>query len=203
MVEEDEEEELGLHGNPIVSAALVSISIARPPKPKSMSAKVTVPPTANKPKKPTAKSEGSSNRGRNERRDRKEVVQRPESIVLSSSLTVRELSIYLKSQKPRLLNCFSKRDCRSNHPNPEEETARLVAEEFDVLIETRATQSAATKTSEMLDLADLENLVRRPPVVTIMGHVDHGKNDPTDSIRKTTAHERSGACYPAYWGLPR
>jgi translation initiation factor IF-2 len=52
-------------------------------------------------------------------------------------------------------------------------------------VETPSTQSAAIKTTEMIDVSDWESLQRRPPVVTIMGHVDHGKTTLLDSIRKT------------------
>ncbi|MEM9163268.1 MAG: translation initiation factor IF-2, partial [Cyanobacteria bacterium P01_F01_bin.4] len=57
-------------------------------------------------------------------------------------------------------------------------------EEFEILVETAEAESEAKKVTEMLDEADLENLQHRPPVVTIMGHVDHGKTSLLDAIRK-------------------
>ena len=36
-------------------------------------------------------------------------------------------------------------------------------------------QEAAEKTVDMIESDDIDSLIKRPPVITVMGHVDHGK----------------------------
>lgn len=75
------------------------------------------------------------------------------------------------------------------------DTASLVASEFDIELEQVKEQTAEDVLVSADDVEDAEeDMVVRPPIVTIMGHVDHGKTSLLDKIRasKITETEAGG-----------
>lgn len=173
LLDEDEDNE--------DSPVQVSLSLVRPAKPKAVR-QATVKPIASS----SPKAKRVTSRDRRERREQEAKVEKPELITLTGSLTVQELAAVMMIPETDIIRTlFMKGIMATVTQTLDIETATMVAEELGVVVETGTKQSEARKVTEMIAVEDLENLHRRPPVVTIMGHVDHGKTSLLDSIRKT------------------
>ncbi len=190
VVIDDDDEDDDLDGNDNETETIVSLSIARPPKQKiGTGGGVKTPSAPAQRKKPVMKGDQQKQeRGsNNNKREQKAAAEKPESITLmGTSITVRDLAEMLLVPETEIVKqLFFKGIAISVTQILDAGTATMVAEELGVAVITGVEQAEATKVTEMLDLADFDLLQRRPPVVTIMGHVDHGKTTLLDAIRST------------------
>lgn len=71
------------------------------------------------------------------------------------------------------------------------ETAEKVAEKYEVAVYEKEEENTLEEFEEETDVEE-ENLAKRPPIITVMGHVDHGKTSLLDAIRKSKVTSTEG-----------
>ncbi|MEM1170958.1 MAG: translation initiation factor IF-2 [Cyanobacteria bacterium P01_H01_bin.35] len=185
MLEDEDEELAELLNKP--APVTMSLSLARPAKPKSFTEK-NKPQSGSNTSNIKKKSSQSRESVKSESSEQTQPAElKPvEKLVISASMTVQELALALAVPETEIIRrLFMKGIAVNITESLDIPTIEMVVQEEGIPIEIPEEQSAAKKTTEMLEDADLESLKRRPPVVTIMGHVDHGKTSLLDSIRAT------------------
>ena len=115
-------------------------------------------------------------------------------VMIPDEITVGELAARLKQQAGKVIAKFMQMgEMHAINDVIDFDTASLLAEEFHAKVEHEVHVTIEERLFTQEEDSQ-EDLVERPPVVCVMGHVDHGKTSILDAIRKTnvTAGEAGG-----------
>ncbi len=114
---------------------------------------------------------------------------------INENPTVKELAEVLGKNASEIVKSLMKKGIMAAiNQNIEFDMAVAIAEEFDIILEKEEEKDIMQEVFGQEEEDDERDLKERPPVVVVMGHVDHGKTSLLDSIRHSsvTSNEAGG-----------